>query len=491
MDRWACVDAFAFPLQVLLGLYPQWREEPVAVLDRDHPQGRLLWVNRQGRAGRLRRGMRYGQALALMPTLRAEAVDERVLEKRAEEMAQTLRRYSPRVEQAREHPGLFWLDASGLKKLYPQWEDWVEPLRRDLQKEHQVYVAVVIGFGRFQTFALARSTKKSGLFTSREAEDRASATVRLGELDLSNSSLELTRRLGIHTVGELLAMPPESLRRRVGKELFVLYEMASRTKEKPLENHEELPPPEREEHLDYEETNTTRMLFLIKRHLHGLLETLERAGERLTLLEITLSFRDAVPETHQIKMARPTLEPLIILELVRLRLESLVLKAGILSLGLKARGERIETGQMELFLEAPVRDVEAGNRALARLKAEFGDQAVQQVVLRPSHLPEGRFSLEEMEHLAMPKGQHHEEKGAVKKENQDEQGPAVRRFFPAPIRLARPPGSIATTGPHIVSGGWWVRPVHRAYHLVRTDEERLLWVFFDEARQRWYVHAEF
>ena len=43
VDRTACVDLPAFPLQLLLKRRPGWRDHPVAVVDSDKPQG-LVWL---------------------------------------------------------------------------------------------------------------------------------------------------------------------------------------------------------------------------------------------------------------------------------------------------------------------------------------------------------------------------------------------------------------------------------------------------------------
>ena len=58
MDRMACIDLPAFPLQLLLHRRPEWREQPVAVVDSDRPQGKILWVNERARASRILPGMR-------------------------------------------------------------------------------------------------------------------------------------------------------------------------------------------------------------------------------------------------------------------------------------------------------------------------------------------------------------------------------------------------------------------------------------------------
>ena len=47
--RWACVDVPALPLQLLLRTAPDWVRMPVAVVERDEPQGGILWVNEVAR----------------------------------------------------------------------------------------------------------------------------------------------------------------------------------------------------------------------------------------------------------------------------------------------------------------------------------------------------------------------------------------------------------------------------------------------------------
>jgi protein ImuB len=46
------------------------------------------------------------------------------------------------------------------------------------------------------------------------------------------------------------------------------------------------------------------------------------------------------------------------------------------------------------------------------------------------------------------------------------------------------------SGPYIVSGGWWARPVHREYHFAETETGRILWIYFDKTRRSWFLHGE-
>ncbi len=480
MDRWACVDAFSFPLQVLLAEEPEWLPHPVAVLDREHPQGRLLWLNRHARQARLTVGMRYGQALALVPHLRARAVEEASLLPRAERIALRLQEFSPRVERDKERPGLFFLDASGLGQVYPEWSGWVEAMRARLLAEEGVRVVVVVGFTRFGTFAVARATGRSGVFASPEDERRDAGAVALAKLDLGPTALELTRRLGITTVEELMALPPESLRRRLGPQIYGLYRRARGDLREPLESFERRELPATVEHLDHEEEDRERLLFLLKRSVHGLLKELEESGEKLVALEILLGRRGAESLEVLIQPAAPTVDAALLMDLVRLRLDTLELAPGVSEVSMRARGERTVKEQLHLFAEAPRRDPAAANRALARLRAEFGDEAVCRVVLEEGHLPERRFELVPTSGVALPEAS-----------SAPVPSIAVRRFYPTPQRLAGPPRAERAAGPHVLCGGWWVREVRREYHLIETADQRLLWVFYDHARQRWYLHGEF
>lgn len=45
-------------------------------------------------------------------------------------------------------------------------------------------------------------------------------------------------------------------------------------------------------------------------------------------------------------------------------------------------------------------------------------------------------------------------------------------------------------GPYIVSGGWWIREVHREYHFAESEQGRILWIYFDKKRRLWFLHGE-
>jgi protein ImuB len=58
-----------------------------------------------------------------------------------------------------------------------------------------------------------------------------------------------------------------------------------------------------------------------------------------------------------------------------------------------------------------------------------------------------------------------------------------------PIRGAGHGPAVRRTGPYVISGGWWVRPIHREYHFVEVRRGDVLWVYYDRQRRRWFLQG--
>ncbi len=100
MRRTACVDLPALPLQLLLRRHPDWRVHPVAVIDQDRPQGKLLWVNDRARTLGILPGMRYAAALSLAGGLRAGVMPPGEIERAVVSLTRLLCRQMPRLDAA-------------------------------------------------------------------------------------------------------------------------------------------------------------------------------------------------------------------------------------------------------------------------------------------------------------------------------------------------------------------------------------------------------
>ncbi len=156
MERIACVNLAEFPLQLLLGRRPEWKNHPVAVVTRDNAQGTLLWVNERARERRILPGMRYASALSLSSNLHAGVVPPSEIEETVAALSDRLRFFTSDVEPSKEEPGVFWLGATGLSLLYPSLKKWGE-LIHDEMTDAQFCSSVAVGFSRFGTYAAAKT----------------------------------------------------------------------------------------------------------------------------------------------------------------------------------------------------------------------------------------------------------------------------------------------------------------------------------------------
>ena len=486
MDRTACVEVSALPLQLLLQRRPDWAPHPAAVVDRDSPQGVILWANGAAQRGRVRPGMRCAAALSLCRELHAAEVPEVEIRAGVEGITARLRRFSSDLEPSADEPGTFWLAATGLERLYGSLDGWARQVHAALG-ELGFHCRVAVGFSRFGSCAAARTGTETHdgtvVYHSAEEEQTATRAAPLGELGVAPKLLGQLKQLGITTVGQFLALPAAGLRRRFGAEAQRLHDLAAGSAWAPLDP---LPEPEvlaRRVEFDPAEAGLHRLLFQVKRLLDPLLDRLTSRRETLAELRLRLTFDSSGggprEQIEQIRPAAATLDPRQLLNLVHLRLESLKLDSGIVALELAGDAVPLTSRQLALFAERPRRDPETAERALARVRAEFGDQSVVRAELRDGHLPEARFCWKPLAQVQPAQPQ----EMLIR--------PLVRRISVRPVPLAHRPGQPGDcTGPYVVSGGWWRRAVHREYYFVRQPDGGLLWIYHDRVRRRWFRQGE-
>jgi len=500
VDRLACVDLPAFSLQLLCRRHPDWARHPVAVVEEDRPQGLILAVNEQARRARILPGHRYAHALSLAPDLRAGEVPDSEIARGVAFTLECLRTFSPNVDPFSGEPGVFWLDATGLGKLYRSLGTWAGAVRRGLEK-HGFASTVVVGSSRFATYAVARERLRAVTVFDQASDERdAARRVALERLDLAPSLRDSLAKLGVTTLGGFLRLPPGGLLERFGNEAYRLHRLAAGERWDPLQAAFPDEPNEQRLILDDPETDTERLLFTIKQGLDPLLARLAETKSALACLFIEYTLYRADPPTHldALRPAEPTLDARALLRLIHLRLESSPPPAGVIEIQLSAEDVLATQEQLSLFRQRPRRDLRAANQAFARLRAELGNDAVVKATLRDGHLPEASFGWEPLEEAVLP--------NAEKARAQSGARPLVRRIhnrprmLPPQNRMARDDGwllrglehgpVVRVVGPYIVSGGWWMGEVHREYHFAETRQGECLWVYYDRRRRRWFLQGQ-
>ena len=504
--RIACVDLPALPLQLLLRAHPHW-QGPAAVVAEDSPQAPLLWLNEAARRSGLLPGMRYAAALSIDRHLQAGTVAEAQVTATCGRLHRHLLRYSPRVEPARHEPGVFWLDAGGLERVGGPLRNWTGRLSAGLRRAGWI-AGVTVGFTRFGTYCLARCHRQVQILESPDQERAIYGRVPLARLELPPRLRDDLAKLGVGTVADLTALPVTGLAARFGPETLELVQLAKGLRHDPLQPVVPPAPLRSEEVFDDPETDAWRLLFVIKRLLHPLLDRLADGRQAIALLhcELRLDDRARTCRRETLQPAAPTLDAVLLMELVRLRLETLELAAGVERVILQADGVDAPPEALELFRRRLRRDPAAALRAVARLKAELGDDAVVTARLHPAHLPEATFSWQPVTRLTAP---------VPRQPQRPETRPLVRRLLPRPrpllagaadlahkdggqlLRAAAGPGGggidygrIQAHGPHLLSDGWWAGETRRVYHFLESEHGPLVWVFFDERRRRWFLQGK-
>jgi protein ImuB len=529
--RVACLDLPALPVQLVWRAEPELRAQAVVVIDEDRPQGKVLWACERARAAGVLPGQRYAHALSLHRALRARVVPPEKIDAAIVELRTALHALSPSVEPG--EPGTFWLDGTGLERIYPD-----EPVGDDLDRDapswglrgqawgmaiqqtivaHGLAGAVVVGFSRFATYAIARSgfagprstpagsaevnarATRTGITVLRsDAEERTAASaVPLSRLDVDAKLRDSLARLGITTLGQMVRLPGGGILERFGRDAHRLYQLAAGERWDPLVPM--APPEAPDEHvvLDDDEHDVERLVFVLKAAIDRLLGRLAARGRALTALHVELTLRRAVGHTELradcIKPAAPTLDTRALVRLVHLRLGGMPPAAPVHAARVWAEDVAATREQLAMFAAKPRRDLRAGNEALARVRAELGDDAVVRAVLREGHLPEASFGWERLSQMVPA--------SPVPRRVR----PLVRRVFgrpqllPPQARQVRDDGWLLSglehgavvriLGPYVVSGGWWQHELHREYHFAELRRGDCLWVYYDRNRRRWFCQG--
>lgn len=492
MARLACVDIPALALQLLLRRHPDWLEHPMAVVDEDRPTGVIEWVNQRAWRQRIRPGMRYAAALSIDGTLRAGVVtpDERA--EAIDELLATLKRFSPRVEPVEDAEGTFWLDASGLDRLYPCLDTWADGLH-DAVVGDGYRATVVVGFHKYAVYALALARHRRRVLASPAQERAIWLRVPIDRLALAPKVLRYLERMGVRTLAELVALPEAELAQRFGCEAARWHRWVNDDVSPGVRAHVAAPPVETTLAWDHPVYDTQRLMRAIASRLPGLVGELLRRDALLQAITLELQLDRAGVVTERVTSSSPTLDEGLWLDLLQLRLDATPLPTGVVELRLRTEAQRARHEQTSLLEARPHRDLAVANRTLARLRAELGDAAIGVWAIGDGHLPEARMRWCPVETL----------KPAQPREVRVQ--PLIRRLqrpaLPLPPRARHEPDGwlvrgpeagpvVRSVGPHVIDGGWWATRIEREYHYLETAHGLLLWTFYDRKRRRWYLEGE-
>jgi protein ImuB len=422
--------------------------------------------------------MRYASALSLVPSLRARAVSPDLVAEARERIVTSLSTFTPDIEPCPFDMDAFWVSVDGLRSLFGSASLWIEKVRGALLAEG-FQASVVIGFTRFGTYAIARSRSRPIVFASRREEYALVSSSSIDILPLPQKSKSTLRRLEVRTVRQFAALPAGEIVRRFGKEAGLLRQAILSEDVLPIQSTalKEKVPCGR--HLDAPLVE----LDLLMPHIDELLaaEARRTEAERSVISELTLILRTEGGEisTDVIRPAVPTLRTPILRRLIQLRLSPRQFSSGVEDIEIRCARTQPSRVQEELFA-VKGRDLQAGARAFAAIRARFGNDSVACARASDSHLPERSFRWVPLKRPMVP----------APRPGASELVAAVRRILFEPAE-ARPGTELS--GPFTASGCWWGTegkdgPFVRDYSFHQSPAG-ILWLFVDRLTDTCWVQG--
>ncbi len=383
-----CALVPAYRAAVARARRPELRGQPLIVVDRLE-RGHVTGLDPEAFALGARLGMTLVQAASCAREA-AVTVDDTVANAALwERFLDALDAASPLVEDAA--PGTAFLEMRGIAgspaRLLAGVRAALAELRacacpdaegRSCTPACTLPLAVAFGPSPFVARAAARAASLSGepdvVITG---DPRAFlAPLSLAELDLDRATIERLELFGVRTLGELAALPHGPFVRRFGAEAARWHARACGVDDRPL-----VPRPRalRIEGSLFGEGTAEReeqVLFALRTLVRRVADDVAFAGKRCGFMRLHLECEDGETRELAIPLAQPTSVARTIFELLRARLEGIVLAAPVT--GLRLGAERLEEGGTMLSLFAGSDpDPEVVAIALERVRAALGEEAAQ------------------------------------------------------------------------------------------------------------------
>src|SRR5438094_74611 len=330
----ACLWVPDLPLVAALRAEPQLCSQPLAVVQAGRDLGgRAHVLGATPAADGVGAGQTLAEARATCPRLltrESSPERERAAAQAAREAAAAV---SPRVEEAA--PGLVYLDVAGLESLIG--DDRAVARALVAAAEH-VGLRAAVGFGSSKAVARLAARAASADLTLEEtrwgagggaflvvaAEEQREflAALPLHALELPDELFESLRRFGLHTLGEVGALPPGPLAARLGPEAGLLARLARGEDASALVSREEPERFEEGEELEWDASSVEPLLFVWKALLDRLAQRFSARGLMAREMDLQLRLADGSWDERALDLAAPTREAAALLQLLRLSVES-------------------------------------------------------------------------------------------------------------------------------------------------------------------------
>jgi protein ImuB len=344
-------------------------------------------------------------------------------------------------------------------------------------------------------------------------EQRFLAPLPLSLLGVEDPLLGWLADVGIGRCGELAAVTRESVEVRFGGGAVQWWRWSRGDDDRRL--FVAVPPEQPHagiDFVDYVVTDPERLIFATNALLGAVCAQMVARGSHARSLRLRLPLANGSVWARTLKTARPTAERAAWLRLARALLERLTVPDSVVGIALEVESTEAAAALQGDLFDAGFASVSAVASALGRVLEDHGD-VVQEPSTNEHPLAElrGKFRpLELRETMASPAVPAADSNGVTRPGDALGADDAVgltlqlldeprlvgvetarRRDHQVPVRYrdGRWHAVVTAAGPDRVSGGQWDAGYAREYFRAVTTDGRLVWLFRDAARNRWYLHG--
>ncbi len=306
---------------------------------------------------------------------------------------------SPLIEDGGD--GIAYLEMRGIVGAENAWLASVRGAFASDPELAALPLAVAVANGKF--VARAAALIRDGTIVFRGDERAFVAPLPLRFLDLDRATIERLELLGIANLRTLAALPHGPFVRRFGPQAHTWHARAGGVDDAPLVPRARRIAIDRSLYGEGSAAGQDQVLFALRTIVASVAEDVAYVGMRCGELRLDLECEDGDCHALATTLAQPTSQPTTMFDLLRARLEGVVLRSPVT--GLRLVAERLEEGGAELSLFAgrdP--DPEIVGIALARLEAALGPHVALRATIRSGNRYEARVAYVDFEAAAIARG---------------------------------------------------------------------------------------
>lgn len=474
MSLWLCLRFEQLPLQCL----SRSEEHPVAVLS----QQRVLRMNDYAAALGIRAGMGTNTVRALAD---GEPVQLLERDEKAEQLAlQQLCCWAYSITPTLNtwRADCLQLEIGGCLALFRGLDALLHEVRSGIGSRHyQAHLGLAAT--PKAAWLLSFTPQETALAINEPLEQRL-ASLPLGLLEDFDTAVDSLRRAGLHTLGDILALPPAALGRRCGRAFTDFLQQVLGQRDD-LQADYQPPAVFNDQHwFGYEVKTNGELMPAVQKLLQSLCLFLRNTQLRSSEIHWQLLGIDHKVRSICVRSSSSHSDWKNWHQLTCIRFEQLELEGSVEGLALVC--EQLVPGQQEnIDLFSPRNQREPLASLLDRLRNRLGLQAIEKVGCRDEHLPE----------LAV----------LVSSDDATHTDPAQSHCLQRPFWLMPQPQTLRQRGkqlywngalqlvygPERIEDNWWQEPVSRDYYIATGGTGQHYWVFYDRRAKQWLIHGIF